>query len=439
MVELDKRAVVVTGIGTVNPIGLDIPTTWKNLLLGQSGITVNPDPEIYKVRSQIAGLVKDFNPLRVTIKDLRKRVHLSALLFADAADQALIDAGYSYIKGKYEGTFVGADPYTIGSYAGSGLGGGEHLIGVTRIFNESGAKGLHDKDVFSAFIAAPEAVSAVDARLFGIRGPNSVLSTACASSVTAMINAIRIIQCGDAEIMVTGGSEASVKPEIIAGFEGISAMVVNYNSPESASRPFDKNAKGFVMAEGATALILESYQHAKKRGAHIYAVIPGYGEVSGQGSNDAEPSQEAEVRVMTDTLAKAKMSSDKVNIIHAHGTSTQTGDKVELESYSEVFPNPDLRPLTIITKSLTGHMVGASGAFGAMVISKMLDTGYVPYNPNLTDPIRDDFKFNTIKFDDQIKNNFNVGMIVAFGFHGNNTGLVLCTEDYYLHNYLRTA
>jgi 3-oxoacyl-[acyl-carrier-protein] synthase II len=406
-----ERRVVVTGLGIVSPLGNDISTFWQNLVAGQCGVNKISafDPSQYD--TQIAAEVKDFNPLPAfpSPKEVR-RADRFGQFGVYAGWRALQDSGLDLEK---------IDLDEVGAFFGSGIGGLRTVSDQHTVLLERGP------DRLSPFMI-PMLILNMASGLFSIyyrlRGPNFATCSACATSSHAIGEAWRTIKMGDAQVIFAGGAEATIIPIGIGGFCAMKAMSTRNDDPTHASRPFDKERDGFVMGEGAGALVLEELEHAKKRGAKIYCEIVGYGNTA-DASHVTAPAPEGEgaARCMKMALRNSGLNPEDISYINAHGTSTPQGDIAETQAVKTVF-GPHARKLAVSsTKGATGHMLGAAGAVEMAICAKAIETDTVPptINQIVPDPECDlDYVPNTAR---QIK---VTGVISnSFGFGGHNASI----------------
>jgi 3-oxoacyl-[acyl-carrier-protein] synthase II len=347
-----KRRVVVTGLGAITPVGNDVATTWSAILAGKSGgapIT-KFDSSGFPVR--FACEVKGFDPLRTMDRKEAKRADQYTQYAVAASVEAMETAGLS--------TLDSIDPDRVGVILGSGIGGLKSFEEQHDVYRERGASKI--SPFFIPMFIADIAAGIVSMR-FGAKGPNYATVSACATSAHAIGDAYRTIQYGDADIMLTGGSEATVTPMAIGGFANMKALSERNESPETASRPFDATRDGFVMGEGAGIVVLEELEHARRRGARIYAEIVGYGATGDAYHLTAPaPGGEGAQRAMRRALKDAGLSTGDIDYINAHGTSTPANDLNETMAIKAVFGDEASRVHVSSTKSMTGHMLGAGGA-----------------------------------------------------------------------------
>ncbi|HUX22035.1 MAG TPA: beta-ketoacyl-ACP synthase II [Spirochaetia bacterium] len=365
-----RKHVVVTGIGSINPVGLTVRQTWENLLAGKSGIGKIQafDPEEWQLKAQIAGEATDFDPtLFMDGKEARKLDRFSQMALG-AAIEAVEQSGL-----KIEGDLR----HEVGTIIASGIGGAITLVNQAQVLLEKGARRVNP---FTVPMLMPNAASGVVSIRFGALGPSFATVSACASAADAIGSALDMIRSGRAKVMITGGSEAAILPICIAGFEQAHALCIDSNdAPEKASRPFDATRSGFVLAEGAGILILEEEEFARSRGAHILAELAGWGSAAdGYHITAPEPEGDGGTRAVKACLANGEVEMSEVVYINAHGTSTQLNDKVESLIIKKVFGEQAYKIPVSSTKSMTGHLGGAAGAFEAVVVVKTLETGWAP-------------------------------------------------------------
>ncbi|MGE0424480.1 MAG: beta-ketoacyl-ACP synthase II [Reyranellaceae bacterium] len=378
------RRVVVTGMGMVTPLGDGVGTTWHGLLEAKSGIRPIQSFDVSDLPTKIAGSVPlgdkangHFNAdLYMLPKDQRK-VDQFIIYGVAAAAQAVDDAGWADASDE--------EKLRTGVMIGSGIGGLNTIYEASVTLKERGPRRLSPFFIPSALI---NLVSGQVSIKFGFKGPNHAVVTACSTGAHAIGDAARLIMLDDADVMVAGGAEAAVCRIGIAGFNACKALSTGYNdTPEKASRPWDKGRDGFVMGEGAGAVVLEEYEHAKKRGAKIYAEVLGYG-LSGDAYHITAPADDGDggFRSMKAALKRAGLGTDKIDYVNAHGTSTPLGDEIELGAVKRLFGADAYRLSMSSTKSATGHLLGAAGAIEAIFAVKSITEQVVPPTLNLEDP-----------------------------------------------------
>ncbi|HZP96206.1 MAG TPA: beta-ketoacyl-ACP synthase II [Candidatus Limnocylindria bacterium] len=368
------RRVVVTGLGMVTPLGLDVASTWDSLVHGRSGITriARFDPAPYE--TQIAGEVHGFEPTQYMDRKEVRRTDRFTHLAVGAASQALKDAGLETIE----------DPERVGTAIATGVGGLETLIKEVVLMEERGPSRLSP---FLVPMLMANAASAQISMQFGLKGPSMTHVSACASSSHSIGESGEIIRRGQADVMVSGGSEAAVLPLAIGAFSTMHAMSRRNDDPQGASRPFDKDRDGFVLSEGSAVVILEEREHALARGARIYGELVGYGATA-DAYHITSPSPEGEgnARAMRMALASAGLHPTDIDYINAHGTSTQPNDREETAAIKEVFGEHAYKLMVSSTKSMSGHLLGAAGAFEAIACLLALRDGCIPPTINYTTP-----------------------------------------------------
>lgn len=408
--------VVVTGLGIVTPIGIGLSQFWKAALEGHSGISKlqafqSPSPESY--RSQIAGQISNFNPEEYMDDKLITRVDRYAQLGLVATKEALTDAKIEMNQETAE---------RVGVMVGAGMGG---MITVERelyqLYNTMKPNRVHPNFIPSLTL---NSASGIIALAFGAKGPNITVSTACSSSIHAIGQGLEAIKKGKADVIIAVGAEASITPLSFAGFCSLRALSSNYNNaPTKASRPFDRDRDGFVMGEGAGALILESLQHAKRRRAQIYAEVAGYASTS-EAYHMVVPKEDGTEIAKTIKLAldDAKILPSQVDYVNAHATSTIVGDEVEIKGLRQAFKRRANKLLLNATKSLIGHTLGAAGAIGAIATLMSMKTNVIHPTKNLDNP-DPECLLSGISTKAQ-EGNIKVGLTNAFGFGSNNAVLV---------------
>ena len=411
---MSERRVVITGIGVLSPIGIDLDTFWNSLVEGKSGIDriASLDPSDFYC--QIGGEVKDFEPAQYfkNPKDARRADRYCQLAMA-GAKMAFEDSGFT------EGSY---DPFRFGCMVGSGIGGLSTLEKQHKTYLERGASRV------SPFLI-PMMIANIGSGLismeYGLAGPNMSIVTACATANHNIGEAWRMIKFGDADAFIAGGAEASISVMGLSGFGAMKALSSRNDEPQRASRPFDKDRDGFVMSEGAGVVVIEELEHAKARGAEIYCEIAGYG-VSADAYHMTSPHPEGfgASKCMDLALKHARLNSEEVNYINAHGTSTGLGDVCETNAIKLSFGDHAKNGLVVSsTKSMTGHLLGAAGGVELAACIKAINENVVPPTINLddADPECDlDYVPHTpreLKVDAALSN--------SFGFGGHNASIVL--------------
>ena len=405
---IDRR-VVVTGMGVVSPLGNDLNTFWQNLITGQCGIDRITAFDATAFDTQIAGEVKNFDPLPAfpSPKEIR-RTDRYTQFGVYAAWSALKDSGLDLATENCD---------EIGVFLGSGIGGLQTTSEQLKVLLERGPGRLSP---FMIPMLISNMASGVVSMYFNLRGPNFATCSACATANHAIGEAWRTIKMGDAQVMLAGGAEATVVPIGIGGFCAMRAMSTRNDDPKRASRPFDKDRDGFVMGEGSGVIVLEELEHAKKRGAQIYCEIAGYGNTADAHHLTApSPGGEGAARCMKMALRSGGLNLTDVNYINAHGTSTPQGDICETQAIKSVFGDYAKRLVVSSTKGATGHMLGAAGAVEMAACALAIKHGIVPPTINLQNPDPEcdlDYVPNTAR-------EMPVNVIVnnSFGFGGHNS------------------
>ncbi|WP_323843441.1 beta-ketoacyl-ACP synthase II [Moraxella sp. Pampa] len=413
--------IVITGMGAITPVGNDLDTIWQNLINGISGISrideFGNDVDINEFRSQIAGLIKDFDAKNyLNPKEVRRYdefVHYAQVVAAQALYQAGLIAD---IKGDY--LPINVDGEKFGVVMGSGIGGIGTIESSRDIIKAQGAKKVSPFIIPGAIVNMPAGLIAIR---HGLKGANLATSTACTTSTHAIGLGARLIAYGDLDAVLVGGSEKASTPLGMAGFGAMHALSTRNDEPTKASRPFDKDRDGFVLGDGAGALVLESLDHAQARGATILAELVGFG-MSDDASHITAPSEDGNgaKRAMQNALNDAGISADKVGYINAHGTSTPAGDVAESRAIATLFGD-DI--LVSSTKSMTGHLLGAAGAVEAIITVLALQNQILPPTINLQNP-DERCTLDYIAHTARKVENLNYAISNSFGFGGTNGSLV---------------
>lgn len=410
--DIVRRRVVITGMGAVTPIGTDVETFWQNLIAGKSGISMIDTFDVSEYPTRFAGIVRDFNPEEYLDKKEARRFDRYTQLAIGAAIQAIKDSGLEITDENRE---------RCGVYIGSGIGGISVLLENYRTLMNRGPKRVSP---FVVPMMIANMASGQISIMLGAKGPNSSPISACATGTHAIGDASKIIERGAADVMVAGGSEAAVVDLAIAGFSNAKALSERNDDPQRASRPFDLNRDGFVMAEGAGVVILESLEHAQARGAKIYAEVIGYG-MSGDAYHITAPDPEGNggFRAMREAVLDAGIDVTDVDYINAHGTSTDVGDKHETQAIKKLFGDHAYKLAVSSIKSMVGHMLGAAGAIEAIATAKALCEGIIPptINYETPDPECDlDYVPNESR-----KSEVKIALSNSFGFGGHNAVIAL--------------
>ena len=408
-----KRRVVVTGMGVISPVGNDVATTWRSLIEGKSGTAPITKFDASAFPVKFAAEVKGFNPLDYMDRKEAKRADHYTQYAVAGARQAMTNAGLVERNGM--------DPDRIGVIIGSGIGGLKSFEEQHDVYRERGV-GKISPFFIPMFIA--DIAAGIVSMMFNAKGPNYATVSACATSAHAIGDAYRTIQYGDADIMITGGAEATVTPMAIGGFANMKALSERNDSPETASRPFDATRDGFVMGEGAGILILEELEHALSRGATIYAEIAGYG-ATGDAYHLTAPAPDGEgaQRAMKRALKDAGLEPKDIQYINAHGTSTPANDFNETRAIQAVFGEHARKVNVSSTKSATGHMLGAAGAVEAVISSMVVGNGIIPPTINYQTPDPElDLNYTPNK---SVKRDVSAVLSNSFGFGGHNTTLAI--------------
>ncbi len=408
---MSKRRVVVTGLGVVSPVGLDLAENWRNITAGNSGIALLDEFDTEPFAVRIGGAVKGFNVSDyMSPKDARKMDTFIHYGFA-AAKQAIDDAGLTADE---------PDRERIGVAIGSGIGGLPGIESGYAAYLKSGPRKI------SPFFVPSNIINMVSGNVsvaWGFQGPNIALVSACASATHSIGDAARLIEYGDADVMIAGGAEKATSPTGLGGFAAARALSTRNEEPQRASRPWDKDRDGFVLSDGAGVLVLEEYEHARARNANIYGELVGYG-LSGDAYHmtNPEPNGDGARRCMNLALNNAGLNPDQVDYVNAHGTSTPAGDVVEVRAVRATFGDHADRLAVSSTKSMTGHLLGAAGGVEAVYTVMALARQVVPPTINLDTPDDEcDLDFVAHSARDA---KLEVAISNSFGFGGTNATLV---------------
>jgi 3-oxoacyl-[acyl-carrier-protein] synthase II len=406
-----RRRVVVTGIGLVSPLGIGAAANWESLVAGRSGVGRITKFDAAAFAAQIAGEVKGFDPLQFVDKKDVKKMDVF-VQYAIAASQFAVDDAKLQVSAE--------EAPRVGVFIASGIGGFTSIEREHKALLDGGPRKISPFFIPSAIINL--AAGQVSIR-FGAKGPNSATCTACSASAHAIGDAWEIIRRDDADVMIAGGSEAAITPMGVGGFAAMRALSTRNDEPERASRPFDKDRDGFIIGEGAGVVILEELEHAKRRGAPIYAELVGYG-MSADAFHITAPSEDGDgaVRVMEMAIRKAGIKPGDVDYINAHGTSTPFNDKLETLAIKKCFGDHARSVAISSTKSMTGHLLGAAGGLEAGITALAVHHQVVPPTINLDNPDPEcdlDYvphKSRSIKLEYALSN--------SFGFGGTNGALL---------------
>ncbi|MHB8533961.1 MAG: beta-ketoacyl-ACP synthase II [Sulfuricaulis sp.] len=409
---MSKRRVVITGLGIISPIGIGVADNWRNIQAGKSGITRVSHFDATGYPSMIAGEVRNFDPTQfgITEKEARRMDRFIQLGMA-AGIEAIKDSGLEVTEANAE---------RIGVYLGSGIGGLGSIEDTTKTVLEKGPRRVTPFYVPMSII---NMISGDLSVMFGLKGPNLAMVTACATATHGIGDAGRLIEYGDADVMIAGGAEAAITPTGLAGFGNAKALSTRNDSPETASRPWDRERDGFVLGEGAGVVVLEEYEHARKRGARIYCELVGFG-MSGDAYHMTSPPENGEgaARCMRNALRNAGLNPEQVQYINAHGTSTQLGDRAESFAVKTAFGGHAKKIAMSSTKSMTGHLLGAAGGIEAVYLALTLVHQVAPPTINLDTPDTDcdlDYVPRTAR-----AMKIDVALSNSFGFGGTNGTLV---------------
>jgi 3-oxoacyl-[acyl-carrier-protein] synthase II len=406
------RRVVVTGMGLVSSLGETVSQYWANILAGKSGIGPIRRFDVSAYSTRIAGEMSDWNPDQYLDSREAKRVDRFSQFALVCAAQAIEDSGL---------TLPTDDPYRCGVLIGSGIGG---LHEIESQFEKLLEKG---PDRVSPFLVPKLMINAASGLVsirYGLKGPNTAVAAACASANNAIGDAFKVIQRNEADVMITGGAEAAVTRIGLAGFCSMKALSTRNDDPTHASRPFDRDRDGFVMGEGAAIFVLEEYEHARRRGAKIYAEVAGYG-MAGDGTHITAPDSEGRgaAYAMRDALHDAGLAPEDISYVNAHGTSTPLGDAMEVKAIKAVYGAHAQRLAVSSTKSFVGHLLGASGAVELVATIMGMQDKVVHATLNLENP-DEGFDLNFVPKEPQPRE-VKAAMSNSFGFGGHNAVLVV--------------
>ncbi|MDC0127414.1 beta-ketoacyl-ACP synthase II [Methylophilaceae bacterium] len=406
---MKKRRVVVTGLGLITPVGIGVEESWQNILNGISGITNITQFDASDFKSRVAGEVKNFNPdIYLNPKDSR-RMDTFIQFGLVAGIEAINDSGLEVTE---------ENAQRIGVSIGSGIGGINLIESTSDIFDQGGARKV------SPFFVPGSIINMISGNLsimYGLKGPNISIVTACTTGTHSIGDASRMIEYGDADVMIAGGSEAAITELTVAGFSAAKALTQRNDDPKTASRPWDQDRDGFVIGEGAGVMVIEEYEHAMKRGAKIYCELSGYG-MSADAYHITAPSIDGPKRSMLNAINNAKINLDEVHYINAHGTSTQLGDLNEVNAIKDTFNEHAYNLVVNSTKSMTGHLLGGAGGIESVFTALAIHHQISPPTMNIFNQDAEcdlDFSANEAK-----EINIRAALKNNFGFGGTNGSLI---------------
>jgi len=430
-----QRRVVVTGIGAVTPVGLSAPATWSALIAGRSGIGPITRFDATGCTARIAGEVRGFDPsaplpkplhprgpagepllMAVSPKDVKKLGRFSHLGLA-AGIEAYADSGLDTFRSELR-------PERVGVNLGVGLGGLPEIVAMHEVWQQGGFRKISP---FFILQSAPNILAGQLAILLELRGVNLSVASACATSGHSLGEALRVLQRGDADVMIAGGSEAVITQVAVGAFAQMRALSTRNDAPTQASRPYDADRDGFVIGEGAVVMVLEEREHARRRGAHIYAELLGYGATAdAYHLSSLAPSAEGSRRSMALALADAGVTTSQIGYVSAHATSTPGGDGEEAAAIAAVFAAGVDHVQVSSVKSMTGHLLGAAGALGALAAALAIERGVIPPTINLDhlDPACAALGLNFTPHH-AVAKSVDYALVNSFGFGGTNASLVL--------------
>ncbi|HEY3326625.1 MAG TPA: beta-ketoacyl-ACP synthase II [Novimethylophilus sp.] len=408
---MSKRRVVITGLGIVSPVGIGVKASWASIVAGKSGITriTKFDPSAFA--SQVAGEVKDFDVTQYLSPKEARRMDTFIQYGLVAGMEAVKDSGIEVTEENAE---------RIGVSIGAGIGGLQLIEDTDKVYMESGPRKI------SPFFIPGTIINMISGNLsimYGFKGPNIAIVTACTTATHCIGDAARMIEYGDADVMVAGGAEAAITPLSVGGFASARALSTRNDDPATASRPWDSERDGFVIGEGAGVLVLEEYEHARKRGAMIYGEVAGFG-MSADAYHMTTPSENGEgaARCMRNALNNAGLNADQVDYVNAHGTSTPAGDMAETQAAKRLFGDHAGRLAMSSTKSMTGHLLGAAGGVEAVFSALALRDQIAPPTINI---FNQDSRCDLDYVPNEARNmKIDVAISNSFGFGGTNGTLV---------------
>ena len=406
---MKKRRVVVTGLGLITPVGIGVKESWKNILNGVSGITNITKFDASNFKSQVAGEVKSFDPdIHLNPKDSR-RMDTFIQFGLVAGIEAIKDSGLEVTEENAE---------RIGVSIGSGIGGINLIETTSDNFDQGGPRKV------SPFFVPGTIINMISGNLsimYGLKGPNISIVTACTTGTHSIGDASRMIEYGDADVMIAGGSEAAITELTVAGFSAAKALSQRNDDPKTASRPWDKDRDGFVIGEGAGVMVIEEYEHAMKRGAKIYCELSGYG-MSADAYHITAPSIDGPKRSMLNAINNAGINLDEVAYINAHGTSTQLGDLNEVNAIKETFNKHAYDLVVNSTKSMTGHLLGGAGGIESVFTALAIHHQISPPTINIfNQDVKCDLDFSA---NEAKEINIRAALKNNFGFGGTNGSLI---------------
>ncbi|MDD9270252.1 beta-ketoacyl-ACP synthase II [Paenibacillus sp. GCM10023248] len=405
------KRVVITGMGVVTALGQDLETFWGNLTSGKSGVSAIENFDVSEYPTRIAAEIKDFNIEDYVDRKESRRMDRFVQFAVAGALNALKDANLNLKED--------TDPERVGVSVGSGIGGLNTWEEQHRVLLEKGPKRV--SPFFIPMMIANMASGHIS-MITGAKGPNSTAVTACATGTHSIGDSFKMIQRGDADVMICGGAEATITPIGVAGFCALRAMSTRNEDPHAASRPFDTDRDGFVMGEGSGVLILESLEHAQQRGARIYAEVIGYG-MSGDAYHMTDPDPDGAARCMSRAIKDAGIAPEAITYINAHGTSTPVGDKSETTAIKKALGDHAYKVAVSSTKSMTGHLLGAAGGVEAVICGMTIANSVIAPTINLDnqDPECDlDYVPNTAR-----QAQVEIAMSNSFGFGGHNATIIM--------------
>ena len=408
-----KRRVVVTGLGALTPVGLNVEDSWKSLTEGKSGVDFITYFDTTEFVTKFAAELKGFDPLNYMDRKMSQRLDPFTQYALVASDMAVEDSGL---------TSGAINKDRVGVVYGSGIGGMWTYHKQQNILYERGGKPDRISPFFIPMLIADIAAGRISIK-YGFRGPNYATTSACATSANSIIDSVMLIQRGDADVMVTGGSEAVICPMGIGGFNALKAISTRNDAPQKASRPFDKNRDGFVMGEGGGTLVIESLEHAKARGAKIYCEIKGIGMTAdAHHITDPSPNGDGVARAMKIALDDSGLKPEEIQVVNAHGTSTPPNDRNETAAIKTVFGEHAYNLNVHSIKSMVGHLLGAAGAVESIVSVLSIRDGIIPPTINYEEKDPDcDLNYTP---NSAVKRDVNAVLSDNSGFGGHNTAIV---------------